>query len=181
MEQRGWVDVTDPNDLAEALGVTLTQSTRDVYSAITALPDRDSYWVTRLESPHRRPDDRSMRLEVLKTRLFLNWTEAKKVRDDVVIFGLVFLATQNLPLTTLLGAAKKLKETVRVLSEDETEVVRVIMGIAAPASAYAVGVPETRVRAAYNGASVSIDQLLDSLQAKNIIRAERVGKLRLVV
>jgi Fe-S cluster assembly scaffold protein SufB len=152
-----------------------------VYSVITALPDRDSYWVIEVESPRRRSDDRSMNLEFLKTRVFFNLTEAKKMRDDLVIFGVVFLVTQNLPLTTLLGAAKKLKDTVKVLSEDETEVVRTIMGIAAPASAYSVGVPEHQVRAAYNNASVDVDQLLDSLQAKNIIRTERVGKLRLIL
>jgi len=180
MNQTGWIDVTDPADLGGALGIDTSSLDRDVYSVITALAGRDTYWQTRYERPALRPDE-LMHYEILKTRVFFNWSEARKVADDIVIFGIVFMATQNLPLTTMLGAAKKLKETVRVLSPEETEVVRVIMGIAAPASAYAVGVPESQVRAAYKDATGDIDHVLDSLQAKKILRTERVGKLRLLV
>jgi len=180
MNHDGWIDVTDPADLGKALGLDASSVDRDVYSVITALAGRDSYWKTRYERPRRRPDE-LMHFEILKTRVFFNWSEAKKVADDIVILGVVFMATQNLPLTTMLGAAKKLKDTVRVLGPEETEVVRVIMGIAAPSSAYAVGVSESQVKAAYRGAAVDIDQLLDSLQAKKILRTERVGKVRLLV
>ena len=180
MDRAEWVDVTDPRSLAEALMLDASSVDRDVYAVMTALAGRDTYWRIGYERASFRPDE-LMHYQVPNTRIFFNWSEAKKVADDIVIFGVVYMSTQNLPLATMLGAAKKLKETIRVLSPEETEVVRVIMGIAAPASAYAVGVPEIEVKAAYKDATVNIDQLLDSLQAKKILRSERVGRLRLVV
>lgn len=180
MDVTEWIEVTEAPDFAEVLGVDGASISSELYSVLTALVGHDSYWMTRHERPEPRPGE-LMHAEIFRTRVFLNWAEAKKIRDDIVIFGAVYLTTQSLPLSALLGAARKLKETVSVLTEDETEVVRVIMGIAAPASAYAVGVPEGRVRAAYAGATVDIDKLLDSLQAKKILRAERVGKLRLII
>lgn len=180
MTQSGWVDVTEPYRLAETLGVDASSVDRNALSAIRTLTGPNTYLKTALERP-RLSSDELMHFEVLKSRLFINWTEAKKVRDDIVIFGILYGVSQNLPLTTLVGAARKLKETVRILNADETEVVRVIIGIAAPASAYAVGVPEDQVKSAYRDAAVDIDQLLDSLEIKKILRKERVGKLRLVV
>lgn len=181
MTHDGWIDVTDPADLGKALGLDLLSGDGDAYSVIAALAGRGSpYWKKRYEQADLRPDE-LMHGEILRTRVFFNWSEARNMGDDIVILGAVFLATQNLPLATVLGAAKKLRETVRVLSPEETELVRVIMGIAAPASAYAVGVAESRVRAAYKDATVDIDKLLDSLQTKKILQTERVGRVRLIV
>lgn len=179
MSSDGWVAVTHPGDLALAVGVARSAITGEAYSIVTGLLSRESYWQTRLED-RSRPGE-MFHYEVGRTRLFFNWTEAKRVGDDVLILGIVYLSTQNLPLATLLGLARKLRESFKVLTADETEVVRVIMGIAAPASAYDVGVAEARVKAAYQEATVDINGLLDSLQAKKIIRAERPGKLRLIV
>lgn len=180
MDTKEWIEVTEAAQLAEILGVDSSSINSNVYSVLTALASRDEYWKTRHERPALRPDE-LMHSQILKTRIFLNWTEAKRIRDDIVIVGVVFAATQNAPLSALLGAARKLKDTVSLLTEDETELVRVIMGIAAPSSAYAVGVPEVQVRDAYVEATVDIDKLLDSLQAKKILRPERVGKLRLII
>jgi len=121
-----------------------------------------------------------MCLEVAKTRLFINLTEAKKVADDLVIAAVVMIATQNLPLAALLAAARKIRETIRVLSEDETEVVRVIMGLAGGANAYEVGISEQDVRSAYKDAEVDINKLLDALQTKKILVTQRGGLVRLV-
>ena len=43
------------------------------------------------------------------------------------------------------------------------------MGKVGHANPYSVGVPEERVKAAYVGATVDIDRLLDSLEKKKVI------------
>lgn len=177
----GWIDVTRPKDLAAVLGIDVSETTKSVYSAITVLPHRDSYWVIREEPAPDQFGDDALGFQVLKTRVFINMTEAKKVRADIYMLGVTYLATQNVPLTTMLGVVRKFAEVLRVLTEDEAEVVRVIVGLAAPSNAYSLGVPETQVRAAYQDATVDINSLLDSLASKGIIRTERIGKVRLIL
>lgn len=179
MDGSDWVDVSEPERLAALLGVAPAAITSDVRSALAVLTGPGAHWKTVYSRP-RVPRDAVLHMQVMRSRLFVNWTDAKRVGDDIVIWGILYWSTQNVPLSTLLSGAKKFRDTVRLLSKEETALVRVIMGLAAPANPYECGVPEVDIRDAYEEAETSIDQLLDSLQSKKILCTERVGKLRLV-
>jgi len=179
LERRAWTEVSDTAEVAALLGVPRAAVTDTVRSVVRKLGLEAGY--LREESAWQTPREPGvMCLEVAKTRLFINLTEAKKVADDLVIAAVVMIATQNLPLAALLAAARKIRETIRVLSEDETEVVRVIMGLAGGANAYEVGISEQDVRSAYKDAEVDINKLLDALQTKKILVTQRGGLVRLV-
>ena len=175
-----WVEVTSLSVLADVLDLEIPIATDNVLSAIAALLDEeDGWWRTTSELESRLPKD-GFGYQILNTRFFFNVTEAKRVSGDLVLVAAAYLQTQNLPLSGALGVLRNLKNNLKMLTEDELEVVRVIIGKAGNVNPYSVGVPEARVRDAYVDASVDIDRLLDSLERKKVVEKVRVGKIRLV-
>jgi hypothetical protein len=178
--QGGWVEVTDPAILASVLGLRIPLSD-SVYSVVTRLPDedRDSWWSARLDIP-RSSSRGSLGLQIMKTKYFFNLAEAKKVRRDLFIMAVAYAQTSSLPAAGAAGVLTSLATNLKVLADDEAELVGVIMGSAGSADPFTVGVLEATVKRAYAGATVNIDPLLDSLERKKIIEKIRVGKIRLL-
>ncbi len=159
-----WVDVTEPTALAELLD--LDPALPDVlYTAIMRIPGSERWWTTRtvVVAPTTVNGEPVLGMQVLKTRVFFNLTEARKMGADVAVVGTAYALTTNLPLAGALGLVRKLVDNLTLLDEDERELVHVIMGLV-PGNPYAAGVPEERIRAAYADATVDIDRLLDRLE-----------------
>lgn len=176
-----WIDITDAAALAQVLDLELPGDTKLLYSILTAALDRDQWTVVRTVDPSASTLPGTLGMQVLQTRVYFNVGEARKLWGDVAIFGAAFLVTQNTTLAAALTLLKKLKDTVKTLTTDEKELVAVIIGLARPDNPYATSVLEADVKSAYLDATVDVDTLLDALQRKNVIRTERVDKVRLVL
>lgn len=179
-----WVDVSKPSDLATQLGIDAEEvcaAYSTICSAAMMLPDSELWW--RTEDIGETGGDTAgvaFDYQVLQTRMFLNVTEARKMWADLVIIGIVFAATANWPLAAALAAARKLGTTLRMLSEDEAELVGVIRGKCL-GNPYRDGVPTSAITAAYRGATVNVLPLLDALEGKQIIKRMRPDSVVLVL
>jgi len=174
----GWIEVTEAETLADLLDTDVV-GTDDLYSALMRIPDSELWWMTRTEVVGRT-DGTMLGLQLLKTRIFFNLTEARKLWGDAAVAATVYLLTTNLPVAGAVALVKKLIETLKVLEDDEAEAVRVIMGLAGRRP-YDTSVAEASVKAAYQDAAVDIDKVLDSLEAKKLLRSERGDTVRLVI
>lgn len=115
---------------------------------------------------------------VPRTRFWLDLTAAKSMGNDVFFTGVVFAATQDLPLSAAVALVRKGFGTIKRLTEDEAELVTVIIGKSA-GNPYKHPVREQDVRKAYVNATVSVSDLLDSLTDKGVITSRRNGRLQL--
>ena len=176
-----WINVTDAEDLARILDIELPADTALLYSILTTVLDRDQWTVVTTVDVSAASQPGALGMQVLTTRVYLNVSEARKLWGDVLIFGAAFLVTQSTTLAAALTLLKKLKDTFKILTADEKELVAVIVGLARPGNPYAASVLEADVKSAYEEAAVDVDALLDALQRRNIIRSERAGRIRLVL
>lgn len=177
---RDWIEVSDVRDLGDLLATELPGGS-ELLAALSRLPGADDWWSTTIEIPPTRYINGQpvMELQIMRTRYFFNWSAARKLRGDVFVIATAYAMTSSIPTAGAIGAVKKVLETFRSLTDDELELVGVIMGIAGRRP-YEVSVPEKRIRDAYQGASVDVNELLDSIESKAIIRKERGEKVRLV-
>lgn len=173
-----WIEVTDPAALAGALSADLDHQSENLYAAVMRIPGSERWWRTSTEVVDGTQGT-SLGLQLLKTRVFFNLTEARKLWGDAAVVGTVFLLSSSLPLAGAVALVKKLVENLNLLTEDEAEAVRVIMGLAGPRP-YETSVPEAAVRAAFAEATINIGAVLDSLETKKLLRSERGDTVRLV-
>lgn len=176
-----WREIEDPQDLADLLGIELPDGATDLLDRIGGHPEARAWWRSHTEVPRTQYINGQpvLGLQILRTRYFFNVTQARKLKGDLWVIGAVYLYTGDAPTAGIVGAGKKVLDNLLHLTEDETELVRVIIGIAGRRP-YQTSVLEDRVRAAYRDATVSVDSLFDSIEAKGIISKERGGKIRLV-
>lgn len=188
MDDSDWVEITAEQDLSPFLGtqVELGESRHRLLDALSALPGSADWLMEDTPPPIRWDDpevyvwdDPGVYVQIRRSRLYFNVSKAKKVRADWVVLLIAYLASGNLGLASILSAANKLRENLAILTEDEVEVLGVIRGLA-HGNPYATPVSEQAVREAYRDATISIDQLLDSLERRGVIRTERGGMLRMV-
>ena len=88
----------------------------------------------------------------------------------------VYSMTLSTPAAFFAATARKLYDNFNLLSEDEAEVVHVMIALAG-GRPYTTPVPEAKLHAAYVDATVSLDALLDSLELKKVIQKRRGGRL----
>jgi hypothetical protein len=88
-----------------------------------------------------------------------------------------YLATHSTPAAAAAAAMRKVGNSVRRLSEEEAELVRIIIH-ASPGNPYAQPVSETLVRERHH-APERLDDLLDALQDKGIIKSVRGSRVQL--
>ncbi len=175
----GWIEVTEPAALADVLDTDVGVGADELYSALMQIPGSELWWITQTEIV-RPTDGAGLGLQLLKTRVFFNVTEARKVWGDVAVAATVFLLTTNLPVAGAVALVKKLIDNLKLLDEEEAEAVKVIMGLAGR-QPYDKSVAEASIRAAYQDATVDIDKVLDRLEGKKLLRSERGDTVRLVV
>lgn len=173
-----WVDLQDHATWRPLLRNLEREQIATLLSAIVAAPDSE-HWAKAREVIVSPPAGATGYL-VPSTRVFLDMKAIRQWNGDIVILAAAFLVSQNLTLAAVLTTLRKLYAAISQLSADEAELVGVIKGLSRGANPYAVAVSEDAVRAAYEGATVDVNQLLDSLESKQVVRRVRIGKLRLV-
>lgn len=110
--------------------------------------------------------------------VYVNVTALKSMWVDAGIAMGVTLLTAGNPLPVVLTLVARAVASLTVLDEDQAELVHVILGLS-EGRAYTQSVPEHRILAAYQDATVSVGDLLDALLARRIATRRHDG-IRLV-
>lgn len=103
-------------------------------------------------------------------RFYLDTGKLKSLWIDAVI-GLSYLSTTGggSGFESLTNVFAKALTAFKLLSEDEAEAVHVILYVSR-GHAYTTPVPEANIRASYIDATVSIDDILASLEQKGVLK-----------
>lgn len=135
-------------------------------------PRSEQYLEVRADVSEWAGPDAALGMLVSRTRVFFNVTRFKELRGELVVAILTHQITQDPAAATLLTAAYTLLRNLTVLSDDEAEVVRVMLALAGSAPHPGV-VAEDDVRRAYQDATIELNPILDGLQQKGIIERRR--------
>jgi hypothetical protein len=175
----GWKEIADADALATQLGfgrITPEAASR-ILETITQMPYSDRYVKIRIEFPELPPGN--IGYMVPRTRIFFNLRRCKEFWGDAMVALATYLFTQSPQAAFIAATIRKVYDNLVLLSEDEAEVIHVLIGLAR-GDPYGIPVPEEALRSAHTDATVSINDLLDSLERKNVLERRREGKLILV-
>lgn len=174
-----WTEVADAGALRTALGFdpVAPEAFARLLDAVTEAPHSDEYVKVRTEFP-RLPRGLSGYL-VPRTRIFFNIRRCKEFWGDAMVALATYLITQSTQAAFIAATIRKTYDNLALLSEDEAEVVHVLIGLSR-GDPYVIGVSEEALKSAYTDATVSINSLLDALERKNVIERRREGMLTLV-
>lgn len=106
--------------------------------------------------------------------IYVNVGKLKSMWIDAAIAMGVTLATGGSALPGVLTVIARAVASLRVLSEDEAELVHVIIALA-NGHAYSRPVPEDELRAAYRDATVSLDDLVEALVERGFAKRRGDG------
>jgi hypothetical protein len=118
-------------------------------------------------------------IKVAGTRFFFNLTACKEFHGDIAVALTTFLVTHSVPVAAIAAALRKLSDNLHLLTGDEVALVRAIIR-ACPGNPYEQPVAEDAVRTRFRGDPDAVDDLLDSLQRKQVIEGRRRGRVKLV-
>jgi hypothetical protein len=172
-----WLEVENAEALVTALGLDASSTEGQgakLLELIRRAPESSTYLNIKTEYPKSEPG--KLGYVVPRTRIFFNFGRCKEFWGDAMVAVAVFSLTHSTPAAFFAATARKLYDNLTLLSEDEAEVVHVLIGLAG-GRPYTTPVPESRLHDAYFEATVSIDTLLDSLERKNIIQKRRPDQL----
>lgn len=176
-----WQEVDSMRDVVEALDIGRVGAFKgaQLFKILTEVPDYERFF--RVENV--LPDSSSLRpgqigTLILRTRYWLDVTACKAVGGDAAVVVAIYAATQDLSLAAAVALVRKCLDNFKRLTEDETEVVKVIIELAG-SNAYRRSVLEQDILDAYVDATVSINTLLDSLTDKGVIKNRRDGRVQL--
>jgi hypothetical protein len=175
----GWTEITDAGALPSELGFdqVAPEAAGRLLEAVTTAPHSDQYIRVETELP-RLPRAVSGQM-VPRTRIFFNVSKCKEFWGDAMVALAAYLVTQSTQVAFVAATIRKVYDNLVLLSEDEAEVVHVLIGLSR-GSPYVIPVSEEALRRAYTGASVSINALLDALESKQVLERRREGMLILV-
>jgi hypothetical protein len=173
-----WKEIHSVQEVLSAIGLDLGDIPREVndLNQLSAVDGFRPYFRQRLEFPPTKPG--TMSYMVPRTRYWVDVKGIKDVKDDILWAAMVYLMVQNLSAAAAVGLVRKVRGITSRLSEDEAEVVAVIIGKSG-GDPYKQPVSEQDVRDAYRDATVSITGLLDSLTDKGVITNRRDGMIQL--
>lgn len=157
-------------------------SSESLRAHLRALSREDSDGIGRAFKVNWVDDDQPLRVDgrivmgyqVPKTRVFINLGTFKDLWIDAAIAIAAAMTTDTSGASAAIRAAVKSVQALRLLSEDEAEVVHVLLSLSGK-SAYSEPFSEDVLRRSFVDATYSISDLLDSLEKKKIIVREPAG------
>lgn len=175
----GWTEITDAGALRTALGFNpiAPEAFARLLDAVTEAPHCDEYVKVRTEYP-RLPSGLSGYL-IPRTRIFFNIRKCKEFWGDAMVALATYLITQSTQACLHCCDNQEDVRQSRPVSEEEAEVVHVLIGLSR-GDPYAIPVSEEALKSAYTDATVSINRLLDALERKHVLERRREGMLLLV-
>lgn len=175
----GFVELVEARSLAKLVEVVFDEQT-DPYAVINLLrdaPESDQYLKVEVDLPRLDPGE--MGLLFARTRIFFNVERSKQLWGDAMVALAVLALTQSAPIAFFVTSARKLYDNLRVLTEDEAEVVRDIV-VLAYGDPYRTPIKEDSLRSRFAGTSVPLDDILDGLERKGVLAKHRGDRLSLV-
>jgi hypothetical protein len=127
--------------------------------------------VTEYPDPRRLPPEELYAM-IGRTRVWIDVDKWKSVGGDVVSAAVVYELTHSPVWAAAIAVARKLWATVKVLSDDEVEIVARI-GAAADGDLYVRGAFEQDLESHWPDDTALLHQRLDELQSKGILRKRR--------
>jgi hypothetical protein len=175
----GWKPIEKFEELASQLKVDfeIEADFDKVLEILLAASASTDYLEKRTEFP--APSPGYLGYLVPRTRFFFNATKCMQLRGDAVVALSVYLATQNGLVSAGAAAVRKFADTVSRLTEYEAEVASQMVHLS-HGRPYDRGVDASAVIASWTGAVVSIDDILQSMEDKGVLKRSRAGVLRLV-
>ena len=174
----GWTEFRDVSDLGSLLGLNEEDLPDDFLARFMSMPNASEYVTSRTKVP-RMPPGVSGYL-VPQTRFFVNLSTWRDLFGDAMTAMIVYTYAQSVPAAAAAAAVRKAHADLLRLSEDEAELVHVIIGLADGRNPYKTPVKESQVQAAYLDATVSLEALVQSLVDKGVLVSRRDGRLLLV-
>jgi len=162
-------------DLGDAL---VDDHKSEVLALLRQAPESSTYLDVRFE--HQALPSGQLGYIVPRTRIFFNVGRCKEFWGDAMVALAVFSMTHSTPAAFFAATARKLYDNLTLLSAEEAEVVHVLVALSG-GRPYSTPVAESRLQAAYVDATVSLDELLDSLEKKDVIEKRRGGQLLLTL
>ena len=178
MRRAGWTEFRDVSDLGSLLGLNEDDLPDDFLARFMSMPNASEYVTSRTEIPRMPPGVSGYLIPT--TRFFVNLSTWRTLFGDATTALVVYTYAQSVPAAAAAAAVRKAHADLRRLSEDEAELVHVIIGLADGRNPYKTPVEESKVQAAYVDATVSLDALLQSLVDKGVIVIRRDGRFLLV-
>lgn len=180
-----WTRLMGVDALEDLLGVPLSSDWGLLSHAVPELPGASQWWqVTPLWTAETSATDISLGLQVVNLghgfdTVHFSLTGARKSFGDLAVLALDYLFGRLPSPATAVKLTRQLLANLATLDADEAEVVAVIRSLVG-GNPYAGSASEARLRAAYADASVSLDDLLASLERKQVV-ARQDGLVRLAV
>lgn len=173
-----WREVSSVQELLSFGGLDYDEIPEGVNSLriLSIVDDFEPYFRVKVEFPTPRPG--VLELMVARTRFWVDVNGLKEVKSDILWAFFVYAIVQNMSAAAAVSLVRKVTVTTTRLSEDEAELVAVIIGKAG-GDPYKKPVNEQAVRKAYANATVSVTELLDSLADKGVIKNRRDGVIQL--
>jgi len=173
-----WMEVRQPSDVFAVWGIECPRVVnRDrVLRAMMKTPELRH--LLRAEESDRQVPQGRPTIWVRGTRFWVDVTGLRRVRDDIAWAGVVDALTLSLTVSAVATVVRQIAERVQVLTEDEAELVTIIISLS-KGDPYRRPVDESEIRAAYQDALVSVDDLLQALVDKGVVIARRSGWVQL--
>ncbi len=179
-EPRGeWLRVdADGSQVVAASGLQDVEVPEGLLDWLMQAPGSDQFLVKRIEWPTMQPG--TIGLLVPHTQFYFNVSAFGRSWGSALIALAAALAdTEHAEIVIGAAIAGEVCERFKRLTEDEAELVHVIIG-KCHGNPYTSPVPERAVMDAYVDAKVSVDDLLQSLEDRGVIRKRRGGAIQLV-
>jgi hypothetical protein len=170
-----WIEVTSGEQIVEAL--ELAGIGAPALERLLLAPDSGRYLRVEADEHSRTPGTFDIR--VPGTRFYFNVTACKEFKGDIVVALASYLITHSVPVAAMAAALRKLSDNVKRLTDEEVSMIRTIIR-ACPGNPYETPVSEHTIRERFRGDPRAVDDLLDALESKGVIKGRRGDRLQLV-
>lgn len=175
------MELKDPAKLAALIGFDVSELDAQLLGRLHDALGEYPWWRRSIEFPPSRYVNGQLvsELMVMRTRYFIDLSEARKVRGDLMIMAAAYMYTGSASAAGGLALAKKAMDTISRLTDDEAEMVRVIMSKAGR-NPYEGAVSQEAIGISYVDALIDPGVLLDALEERGVVKRDTAGNVRLV-
>lgn len=171
----GWQEVSSGAEIVELLDLGAIGA--PLLERLLLAPESGAY--LRVEIDERFSSSGTFDIRVPGTRFYFNVTACKSFKGDIAVALTAYFVTHSVPVAAIAAGLRKLNDNLEHLTDDEVSLVQTIIR-ASPGNAYEDPVAEEDVRERFRGDPDTVDDLLDSLQARGVVEGRRRNRIKLV-
>jgi hypothetical protein len=158
----------NPDDLGRKINFTLPEGTTwsRILDLLITVPESARFIELRDVPPAYIPG--VFQMIVPHTRFFLDMEKFKQLRGDSMLALAVYATTQSAPAAFFASSVRKITENLKLLSDDENEVVKDYLA-RANNNPYGVGMAVADLQKGFVDTLIPFDAVLSSLEKKGVI------------